>query len=200
MKSSQMPAYVAAYAQKACGIRLDTQCSRLLVELVGDDPGRLCREMDKLAVYIAPKKTVTPQDIEQLIGKNRMFGAFEVIDSINAGRIAPAMDRLRNMFATDKDSEYRVVGAFGYHFRRLFRAKALMSKGVPAQQAATKAGVFGYRQQDFLRQAGQMTLPQLGSIMAELGKIDFGIKTGQTTAPTAMERLITNVFLMQKSR
>lgn len=200
MKSGQMPAYVTGYAHQTYGIRLDTQCSRFLVELVGDEPGRLCREMDKLAVFVAPKKTVTLGDIEQLIGKNRMFGAFEVIDSVNAGQIAPAVERLRNMFAADKSSEYSVVGAFGWHFRRLFRARAFMEKGDSPQQAATKAGVFGYYQSDFLRQVQQLNLPQLGKILADLGKIDFNIKTGQTTAPTAMERLITNVFLMRNRR
>ena len=199
MYSNQMPAYLAAYAQQTHGIRLDVQCSRFLVELVGDDPGRLCSEMDKLAIYVAPQKTVTFQDIEHLVGKNRMFDAFGIIDSINAGQIAPALDRLRNMFESDKSTEYTVVGAFGYHFRRLFRAKALMEKGVSPQEAATKTGVFGYFQKDFLRQVSQMTLTQIANIMAELGKIDFGLKTGQTTAPVAMERLITNVFLMQKT-
>lgn len=199
MKSGQMPAYVSTYAQQTYGVRLDRQCSRLLVELIGDDPGRLCREMDKLAIYVAPKKTVTFKDIEQLIGKNRMFGAFEVIDSINAGQIVPAMDRLRNMFAADKNSEYTVVGAFGYHFRRLFRVKTFLEKGDRPQQAVTKAGVFGYFQRDVLRQAQQLTLLQLGNIMAELGKIDFGLKTGRTTAPVAMERLILKIFSMQNN-
>ena len=198
MYSNQMPAYVAAYAQQNHAIRLDTQCCRFLVELVGDDPGRLCSEMDKLAIFVAPKKTVTFQDIEQLIGKNRMFDAFGVIDSINAGQMGPALGRLRKMFQADKSTEYSVVGAFGYHFRRLFRAKAMIEKGTSPQQAATKAGVFGYRQGDFLRQVGQMSLAQIAKVLSELGKIDFGLKTGQTTASVAMERLITNVFLMRK--
>lgn len=199
MYSNQMPAYVTAYAQQNHDIRLDTQCSRFLVELVGDDPGRLCCEMDKLAIFVAPKKTVTCQDIEQLIGKNRMFDAFGVIDSINAGQIAPALGRLRNMFEGDKSTEYSVVGAFGYHFRRLFRTKAMIEKGISPPQAATKAGVFGYRQGQFLQQVAQMSLTQIANVMAELGKIDFALKTGQTTAAVAMERLITNVFLMRKN-
>jgi DNA polymerase-3 subunit delta len=198
MYSNQMPAYITAYAQETYGIRLDNQCSRLLVELVGDDPGRLCREMDKLVVFVAPRKTITHQDIEQSVGKNRMFDAFGVIDAINAGQIAPALDRLRNMFQADKSSEYTIVGAFGFHFRRLFRVKALIEKGTPPQQAAMKSGVLGFHQKAFLQQVSCMTLPQIAKIMAELGQIDFGLKTGQTTASVAMERLITNLFLMQK--
>ncbi len=197
MYSNQMPAYVAAYAQKQHGIRLDGQCSRLLVELVGDDPGRLCREMDKLVIFAAPKKAVTIQDIEELIGKNRMFDAFGVIDAINAGQIGPALGRLRNMFQANKSAEFSVVGAFGYHFRRLFRVKAMIEKGQSPQQAALKSGV-RYHQREFLQQVAQMPLPRIGKILAELGKIDFGLKTGKTTASIAMERLITNLFLMRK--
>lgn len=199
MYSNQLPAYITTYANETHGIRLDSQCSRFLVELVGDEPGRLCCEMDKLAIFVAPRKAVTLADIENLIGQNRMFDAFGVIDSINAGRIGPALARLRNMFVADKSAEFTVVGAFGFHFRRLFRAKGMVEKGVSPQQAATKSGV-RFKQEDFLRQLNQMSLGQLAKIMAELGQIDFGLKTGLTTAPVAMERLITNIFIAQKSR
>lgn len=197
MYSNQLPGYVSSYAQQTHAIRLDGQTSRFLVELVGDDPGRLCREMDKLAVYVAPRKGVSPQDIESLIGHNRMFDAFAVIDSVSAGHLGPAISRIRNMFAADKRAEYSAVGAFGYHFRRLFRAKALISKGVSPQQAAMKVGV-RYKQNEFLQQVGRLSLPQMADILSELGRIDFGMKTGQTTVSIALERLILKLFTLQK--
>jgi DNA polymerase-3 subunit delta len=197
VKGYQLPAYITTYAQETYGFRLDANCSRLLVELTGDDPGRLCSELDKLVVYVSPRKSITPQDIEALIGHNRMFGAFEVIDAIVAGQAGAAIWRLRNMFASDKSADFTVVGAFGYHFRKLFRAKALIGRGTSAQQAALQAGV-KWKQQEFLQQVSRLSLPQIGDILAELGRIDYGIKTGQTTAPVAMERLIMRVFAMQK--
>jgi DNA polymerase-3 subunit delta len=57
--SNQLPGYITSYAQQTHAIGLEGQTSRFLVELVGDDPGRLCREMDKLAVYVAPRKTIS---------------------------------------------------------------------------------------------------------------------------------------------
>ena len=198
MYSNQLPGYITSYAQQTHAIRLDGQTSRFLVELVGDDPGRLCREMDKLAVYVAPRKTVSPQDIESLIGHNRMFDAFGVIDAVSSGQMGPAISRIRNMFAADKSAEYSVVGAFGYHFRRLFRAKVMMSRGVSPQQAAAKTGV-RFKQNEFLQQAGRLSLAQLAGVLAELGRIDFGMKTGQTSAPIAVERLILKLLTMQKN-
>jgi hypothetical protein len=35
--------------------------------------------------------------------------------------------------------------------------------------------------------------------MAELGRIDFGLKTGQTAATVSMERLILMIASMQKN-
>lgn len=198
MYSNQLPGYIASYAQQTHAIRMDGQTSRFFVELVGDDSGRLCREMDKLSVYIAPRKSVSPQDIESLIGQNRMFDAFGVIDSVSTGNVGSAISRLRNMFAADKSAEYSVVGAFGYHFRRLFRAKAMISKGVSPQQAAAKIGL-RYKQNEFLQHVKHLSLAQIAWILAELGRIDFGMKNGQISAPIATEKLIIKLISMQQN-
>ena len=149
-------------------------------------------------MYVAPRKTISVKDIESLIGHNRMFNAFDVIDAIISGQTVVAISRIRNMFQSDKDAEFTVVGAFGYHFRRLFQAKAMISKGLPPQQAALKTGV-KYKQNEFLQQLARLSLPQLGWVLSELGRIDFGMKTGQAAAPIAMERLVLKLFAMQKS-
>lgn len=196
IKSYQLPEYIAGYASRQ-GIQLNQQCSRFLVELVGDDPGRLCSELDKLSLFAAPRTTIAIQDIEALIGQNRMFDAFGVIDAVTAGQAGTALARLRNMLQSDKSAEYSVVGAFGYHFRRLFKVKALIARGNSAQQAATMAGI-RFRQKEFLSQVALLSLNQLGWIMAELGKIDYQMKTGQTTASVAIERLIMRLVSMQR--
>lgn len=193
-----LPRYIAEYARQEHGIALDARTSQLLVQLTGDDPGRLCREMDKLALYVAPKKTVAAQDIEHLIGHNRMFNAFEVIDGITRNNPGQALSRLKKMFAADRDAQFRVVGAFGYHFRKLFSARALMAKGMNIQQAMQKAGVFRNQTQAFAAQLNRLPLEAVAWVLGELGRIDHGIKTGRTTAPVAMERLVINLFEIQQ--
>ncbi len=198
IKANELPTYVTRYAQTEYGITLDSRCSRLLVELTGDDPGRLCREMDKLALFVSPKKTVTVKDIEQLVGNNRMFGAFDVINSIMTSNAAQALARLTNMFESDRDTQYTVVGAFAYQFRKLFTGRALMAKGMNAQQAAEKAGAFWNQKEAFVAQLQRLSLGQLAEILGELGQIDYAIKNGRTTAPVAMERLVVGLFEKQQ--
>jgi DNA polymerase III delta subunit len=50
-----------------------------------------------------------------------------------------------------------------------------------------------------LQQLNRLSLDQLGWVLSELGRIDFGMKTGQTSAPIAIERLVLKLFSMQKS-
>lgn len=197
IKSYNLPQYITDYARQEHGIVLDQRSSRLLVELTGDDPGRLCREMDKLALFVSPRKAATAQDVEQLIGHNRVFGAFDVIDGITNNNAGQALARLQNMFEADREAQFTVVGAFAYHFRKLFSARAMMAGGVSAQQATSKAGVW-YNKEAFAAQLMRLTLEQLGAVLGELGRIDYGIKTGKTTASIAMERLVINLFHMQQ--
>jgi DNA polymerase-3 subunit delta len=185
----RLPRYVADYAKRERGKTFGRGSAQLLVELVGDEPGRLCSEADKLAMYVGEQKSITTDDVEKLIGHNRMFNAFAVIDAITAGNVAAAVERLRNMFASDRQAEFRVVGAFAYHFRRLFRARALLDEGVGRNQIAKQLGLWG-NVDGFFGQLSRVSLEDIGTVLAQLARIDYLVKTGQTNVKIALEQLV----------
>ncbi len=186
----QLPDYVVRLARDEYGKGMSKSTAQLVVELVGDDTGRVSSEVEKLAMYVDGRKGITADDVEKLTGHNRTYDAFAVIDAVTAGDTAGAVTRLRNMFAADRSNEYTVVGAFAYHIRKMFTARSMVDGGVSAGQVVTRLGIWRNKQANFLKQLSRMSLPAIGSILAELGRIDHGIKTGQTTAPVAMERLV----------
>ena len=188
----QLGSYVSNYVTSTYGKSMNRSTAGMLVELVGDDVGRLCSEADKLAIYVDQRKNIELADVEALIGHNRMFGAFSVIDAITDGRIDTAVERLRNMFMMDRSAEFTVVGAFAFHFRKMFRAKALLEKGVNAQQVISQLRIFGNKD-GFFRQVRALSLRQIGRVLCELARIDHGMKTGQTTAGVAIERLVVRL-------
>lgn len=190
----QLPAYLVEYAAKTHQVKIDTASCQLLIEWVGDELGRLCRELDKLATYIYPRKTITVNDIQHIVGQDRVYGAFHVIDQLMANNISHALRQMENMFAGDKDAPYTVVGAFAYCFRQLFGAAALMTKGYSAKDAADKMKVFGFRQPSFILQLQRFSLEHLATILSQLAQIDYAIKTGKTDAQLAMERLIVQIW------
>jgi len=197
----QLPDRLIKYAFDAHNKELPHDAAELLVELTGDELGRLYSEVDKLAIFAdspAPaspdasrgggEKTITPQHVEQLIGHNRIFGAFAVIDACLAGDSTQAVDRLRNMFAEDRSAEYTVVGAFAFHFRRLFNAKVLFEKGAQPSEVAAKLRIWGNKE-GFFAQLRRMSLQQIGDTLQQLAQIDYAIKTGQSKAQVEIEKL-----------
>ena len=191
-KTWQLPGRLVKYASDAHDKKLTTEAAELLVELSGDELARLYSEVDKLALFADAEKVITPGHIEQLVGHNRIFGVFQVIDAIVAGNVGQAISRLRNMFAEDKTAEYTVVGAFAFHFRRMFNAKALLGKGLRPAEVASRLRIWGNKD-GFFQQVRKMTLGQMGSVLQQLATIDFKIKTGQTKAEVAVEQLVLNL-------
>jgi len=197
--SWQLPARLSRYAGDAHDKRLDKDAAELLIDLTGDDLPRLYSEIDKLAVFAEAESAITAKHVESLIGHNRIYGVFEVIDAIGCGRSGEAVARLRNMFAEDKDADYTVVGAFAFHFRRMYNAKALLEKGISPSEVSKKLRVWPSKQESFFAQVRKMTLQQLGRILSQLGTIDYAIKTGQTKAQVAIEQLVLNMPLPTNS-
>lgn len=188
-KPSQLPGSLVRYARDAHGRRLLSDAAELLIELAGDDLPRLYSEVDKLVLFAAGEKEITCRQVESLIGHNRTFNAFAVIDAVIDGNAGEAIERLRNMFAVDKSAEFAVIGAFAYHFRRMFRAKVLLEQGSPVGEVAKKLRIWS-NTDGFFSQLRRLTLKQIGSVLQRLADMDYAIKTGRTNAKVAVEQLI----------
>jgi len=191
-KPWQLPRRLIDYARDAHSKKLSEDTAALLVELVGDELTRLYGEIDKLAIFACEDKAITISHVESLIGHNRVFGAFAVIDAVIAGKTAQAIARLRNMFAEDKTAQFSIVGAFAFHFRRMFSAKAMLEKGAWTGDIVKKLRIWSNKD-SFFAQLRKMSLKQIGSILQQLADIDFKIKTGQTKANVAIEQLVLNL-------
>ncbi len=191
-KRGQLPQQLAAYANDAFSKKLSRNAAELLIEITGDELARLYSEIDKLALFADQDKTISEKHIESLIGHNRLFNAFSVIDSIIAGNTPEAIERLRGMFAEDKSSEYTVVGAFAFHFRRMFNAKVLLGKGDNTGQIIKKLQIWSNRDK-FFDQLRQIPLKQIGKYLQHLAETDYAIKTGRTQAPVAMEQMVLSL-------
>jgi len=189
-KPWEMPAELIAYAAHRHARKLAKDAAELLVELTGDDWARVCNELDKLAVFVDVPKAITVDHVEQLVGHNRLFGAFDVIDAVTAGKQGLALQRLRAMFDQDKDADYTVVGAFAFHVRRLFQAKAMLSRGANPAAVAKELRLFWRIKDAFMAQVQRLTLEQIAGLLQILAEIDFQIKTGQTRVEVAIEQLV----------
>jgi DNA polymerase III delta subunit len=125
----------------------------------------------------------------KITGHNRLFNSFNVIDNCLEGNASKAIDQLRHMFAEDKSSEYSAVGAFAYHFRKMFEAKTMLEAGINPQKITNSLRLWRTRD-SFFQHLRSMTQEKIGSYLQNLAATDYAIKTGQTTPRAALERLV----------
>jgi DNA polymerase III subunit delta len=189
LQRRELPQHLVTYASDAHDKKISRNAAELLIEITGDELTRLYSEIDKLALFADKEKTITEKHIESLIGHNRLFNAFSVIDSIIAGEAYQAIERLRGMFADDKSAEYTIVGAFAFHFRRMFNAKVLLGKGEGTGQVIKKLQIWSNKDK-FFDQVNKIHLKQIGKYLQQLAETDYAIKTGRTQALVAMEQMV----------
>ena len=188
-KPWQLPDRLINYSKEAHNKRLDRQAAELLVELAGDELTTLYNEIDKLALFADREKAITQKHIESLIGHNRLFNSFAVIDSVLAGDIVKAVGRLRKMFEADRAAEFTFIGAFAFHFRRMFNAKVLVEGGQSTIDVAKRLRIWGDRNA-FFAQLKKVSLEQIGRNMQQLAETDYAIKTGRVKPKVAAEQLV----------
>ena len=112
-----------------------------------------------------------------------------MIDATIGGNAGQAITRLRNMFEQDKSAEYSVVGAFAFHLRRMFQARALLDKRINPAEIAKQLRIW-YNKDRFFAQLQRTTLSQIATFLEELAAVDHAIKTGQAQAAIAIEQLV----------
>ncbi len=192
-KRAEIIRRLIAYAQDAYSKRLDYGATELLVELSGDDLPRLYTEIDKLATYATNEKTITTAHVESLVGYNRLFNAFAIIDCCLQRKPGAAIEHLRKMFAEDRSTEYTAIGAFAFHFRRLFAAKKMLEGGVPRQDIANKLRLWKDEQ---FTQLKRLSLKQIGDQIQQLAETDYAIKRGQAQPRIAIEQFVLKMAAM----
>ena len=184
-----LPPKISEYAAETSGKKIDAQAVYLLIELLGEDLARLYSEIDKLAVFAADRKQITIEDVQLLIGHNRIYNTFNIIDSVISQDIAAAVDQLRRLFEQDRSAEYTFVGAFAYHLRRMFNAKVMLDQGSSQWDVGKKLRIW-HGKEKFFTQLNKVKLSQLGSLISSLAHTDYEIKTGRTAPGTAAEQLV----------
>lgn len=87
----KMPAFITNY-MKERSIGIDDKSSQMLTDYLGNDLGKLNKEMEKLSLLLPPNqpKRVTPELIEQNIGISKEYNNFELIDAIAVKNVLKA--------------------------------------------------------------------------------------------------------------
>ena len=193
VKARDLPRYLTKYAQQTHSLQLTPKAAALLVELGGDESGMLCSEIDKLAAYLAAPaqetKRIEVEDVQELVGNNRQYNVFNVIDAMTQGQAGSALKLLEQMLGQDRYAQYKAVGAFAWHFRRLYNGRLMLDRGVSEREVIRQLRIWS-QTEAFIQQLKQLRIETIANCLQSLMHIDLVSKTGGGTVRTGLEKLI----------
>lgn len=205
---------------KELGKPIQASAAAALVERVGRDLGRLRGELEKLSIYAADAREITKAHVEAITSPGEEEKVFQMVDAMVAGQTEQALEILRGLLREDKGtgSGMIVLGYLARHFRAVWEAKILHEAGwrpsdkdsIPERARALlgeDAVVFNvfarqsWKIQEYLRQAREMTWPQLAGVLESLQRCDLALKEieGQIRDPKVVLELLV-ARLSQRKR
>ena len=185
---------------KESGYSISKNVSESLVNRVGDRPGILMQELEKLLTYAGKKKSISESDLMEVIGETKQ----EIIWDLNAALMGKQTERALKLLQNQLDNGVapeQILGAISTQLRTVWEVKNYQEQHHPASQIAKKMGVHTFVVQKALEHTQKFSVQQLRRCHAELVQADRSLKS-TSHREEVMEALILNfsIFLGTTSR
>ena len=105
------------------GAQIEPAAARLIAARCGVDVKRLRGDVDRLLLYALGQKTITVDDVRELVGPAALQDDWAMTNAIEAGQAAEALRQLALMLDTGAAPE-KILGQLGWLVRSKFQAIA----------------------------------------------------------------------------
>jgi len=198
LQATQLEAWLSQRAREK-GVTIEREAARLLAESVSNDLRRLDREIEKLAGYADYQRSITVQDVQNLVSADLQHDIFALVDALGSRKPRLAMHHLQTAQGT-RANELYVLSMIARQVRLILAAKDLaeVQKRSPQEVQSALHISHGFIVKKLLSQAQQFTLDELQSLQRHILQTDQSIKTGRIKAPLALELLVLDICQRRK--
>jgi DNA polymerase-3 subunit delta len=186
LRDAQLPAWIAREAE-GVGLRLEEAASQVLQESCGASLYGVRRELEKLASYVPPDRSVTAADVHLLRGMDPGASVFDLTLAIAEGRRGRALSILaRNLEAGE--APLRILGSLAWQYRRLWKVKESLANGGREGEVARSLRMDPWKVRSFLERFSEQHLQAALRLFLDT---DGRLKGGSGSRPRiVLERLL----------
>jgi DNA polymerase-3 subunit delta len=174
------------------GKRLLPTAGANLLELISQDQGVLRNELEKLALYVGDRETVTEQDVADLVGQSREQLIFNVMDAAGGGDAAAALELWRQTIAGDSAAVFKAAAGIAFTLRKWITAHQMRSDGMSVSAIAPKVLMWG-RESLLERILRVVPLSMVREELAQLARLDAQAKSGLRSIETGVEAMLLRI-------
>jgi DNA polymerase-3 subunit delta len=181
-----------AQEAETLGKNLTVAAAQRLVEIVGDNLSDLSQELEKLALFAGPEKTLNPALVTQLASHSRTYNIFALVDALAEPGVQKKLSALDHLLDLGEPPA-RILNMLARQIRLLIRLKE--SPAGPSPEMARSLNLPQGVLKRLSQQAARFSLEALRSHLFLLHQTDFQLKTS-----TANPQLWLEWTLLQMGR
>jgi DNA polymerase III subunit delta len=174
---------------KELKVSADDQLLSELIRLVGTDVQTLFNELEKLASAAASSGgRITPDLVDQLIGRSRELSNFELGDHLLAGNRKKALETLHRLLE-DGAEPVMLVGLIAGNYHRLALGKHLMTRG-GREEVFRNISLPPFKRDSYISTLQRSSAEKIARGIQLTAAADLAIKTSQATPRLQLELLV----------
>lgn len=186
--------WVAEQAAKE-EVKIDADAARELVDALGADMMLVSNELEKLILFVGPKKRITIGDVETMVLAAKQRSLYELTDAISTKDRVRALSVLDAMLASEEGEE-AAIGHI-YMLARTFRQMlVILEKNVRDSRTIWQALWQGFRlppfaAEDVIRQARRYkSRRELTRALRLLARADLALRSNPLSKRLVLEKLV----------
>jgi DNA polymerase-3 subunit delta len=191
LKPAEAQAAIGRWAQVTQGVKLSPQAAGGLVERLGTHMLQLETEVAKLAMMVEPGGTITPDLVEQVVGRSSEEQAWVVQDAVLASiqKRSPreALEKVHELVDLAGQADVLVTYFVADLMRKLGVAVLARRAGTPDAVVAKQLKLWGPRQHAVLNLARRLETGQAAAWFDAAVAADAGAKSGRGEALRNLE-------------
>ena len=185
-----MTGWIMEEVQRLDG-EIESRAAADLANVLGNDTLLVSKEIEKLLIYTARERAITPEDVCELCSPIDREDIFAMVDAIASGNAKTAM-RLLNI-SLQKQPEPMVFAMIVGHFRQLIIAAEMVSEGNSAAEIAREVRKPEFVGSKLVNQVRRFSLPELEDIYQRLVLLDMQIKNNWMPPDLALELFVAEM-------
>ena len=188
--------WVIAHAKTAHKATIAPDAASMLVDLVGEDLGRLDTELAKLALA-SPDGRIDAEAVSGGVAFHRERQMWDMTNELACGRTAEALKKWRQLVQLDSSAEFRAVTWLGMWLENVRKAIAMKRNGLQPFAICQQLRIWPREIQGPFFQTAE-TLGEAGAAHATdvLADVDLRSKSGLGDAASNVERFILQIGQM----
>ncbi|HZU44139.1 MAG TPA: DNA polymerase III subunit delta [Terriglobales bacterium] len=180
------------------GVDMDKDAQRELVDALGGDMMMISGELEKLILYVGPKKKITLGDVETMVLAAKQRSLYELTDAISAKDRVKALQVLDALLSSG-DGDEAAIGHL-YMLAKTFRQMLVISeRNVRDSRALWQALWQGFRvppfaAEDLIRQARRYkSKKELTRAIRLIARADLALRSNPPSKRFILEKLVLDL-------